>query len=260
MALFDDTRSDWGAVAPANHLSAVAASRRTEFYNHYDGGSDLGLADEEHSACLVKVKQDQKFHMGPQRGWSDIGYNGLICQHGRAIEGRGIDYVGAHCPDHNTSAYGFQFMVGGDESPTPAAYARMRRLYDDCVERSGHPLAKRGHRDGNATTCPGDLIYAWLEAGMTASEEDFLSALTDEQQRNLYNRVMGGIPAGSAVGRVDAAGKPARLLDTGDGGYLLAKIQASASDPAAIAAAIPADIAQQVANELAKRLNSPEVS
>lgn len=91
-------------------------------------------------------------------------------------------------------------------------------------------------------------------------EEDFLSALSEAEQRNLYNRVMGGIPAGSAVGRVDAAGKPARLLDTGDGGYLLTKIQDAAVDPAAIAAAIPADVAQQVANELAKRLNSPEVS
>lgn len=164
--MFDDTRADWGASKPRGALSFVATSARSEFFSHYDGGSPLGLAARPHSACLDRVKQDQAFHMNGN-GWTDIGYNGLVCQHGRAIEGRGIDYVGAHCPDHNLTGYGWQFMVGGDESPTPAAYARMRRAYDDCVKRSG-PLAKKGHRDGLATACPGDIIYRWIRAGMEA--------------------------------------------------------------------------------------------
>lgn len=164
--MFDDTRADWGALRPSGPVYSVPASTRAEFFNHYDGGHPLGLAKGPHSACLVQVKADQQFHMHGN-GWSDIGYNGLVCQHGRAIEGRGIDTVGAHCPDHNRSGYGWQFMVGGSESPTPAAYARMRRAYDDCVKRSG-PLAKKGHRDGYATACPGDIIIKWVRAGMPA--------------------------------------------------------------------------------------------
>lgn len=165
MSIWDDTRADWGATRTSG-MAFVAANRRTEFFNHYNGADPLNLADKPHSACLAKVKADQTFHRGPQRGWSDIGYNGLICQHGRAIEGRGLDWAGAHCPDHNTSGYGIQFQVGGNEAPTQAAKNRMRRLYDDLSDRSGRRLAMKGHRDGLATLCPGDVVYAWVKAGM----------------------------------------------------------------------------------------------
>lgn len=177
--IWDDTRADWGA-APSGSMHSAPPATRTEFFNHFDGGHLLGLLDadddgdvdaDDHVACLRRVKSVQTFHQGPSRGWSDIGYNGLVCQHGRAIEGRGLDYVGAHCPDHNRTGYGIQFMVGGDEEPTQAAKNRMRRLYDDCSARSGRPLAKRGHRDGLSTECPGDVVYAWVRAGMPASSE-----------------------------------------------------------------------------------------
>lgn len=168
MSIWDDTRADWGAT-PTSGMAFVPAARRDEFFNHYDGANPLGLADQPHSACLAKVKADQRFHMGPSRGWSDIGYNGLICQHGRAIEGRGLDYAGAHCPDHNTRGYGIQFQVGGNEAPTQAAKDRMRRLYDDLCKRSGRKLAMKGHRDGLATLCPGDIVYSWVKAGMPVS-------------------------------------------------------------------------------------------
>lgn len=168
MSIWDDTRADWGATSTSG-MAFVPAARRDEFFNHYDGANPLGLANQPHSACLAKVKADQRFHMGPSRGWSDIGYNGLICQHGRAIEGRGLDYAGAHCPDHNTRGYGIQFQVGGNEAPTQAAKDRMRRLYDDLCKRSGRQLAMKGHRDGLATLCPGDIVYSWVKAGMPAS-------------------------------------------------------------------------------------------
>lgn len=174
MGLFDDTRADWNA-GPRNGTPVyVPPAKRTEFYNHYDGGEILGLLDADHDGdvdatdharCLARVRDVQRFHIDG-RGWVDIGYNGLVCPHGRAIEGRGIDYSGAHCSGHNTSAYGIQFMVGGAEVPTPAAYARMRTLYNACTQRSEHYLDKRGHRDGYATECPGDGIYAWVKAGM----------------------------------------------------------------------------------------------
>lgn len=177
MALFDDTRADWNASKGRSMYPAPPATR-SEFYNHYDGEQLLDLLDfdddgdvdaDDHAACLRRVKAVQTFHQGPSRGWSDIGYNGLVCQHGRAIEGRGADVVGAHCPNHNQSAYGFQFMIGGNEQPTQAAKNRMRRLYDDCSARSGRQLAKRGHRDGFSTLCPGDVVYEWVRKGMPAS-------------------------------------------------------------------------------------------
>lgn len=105
------------------------------------------------------------------RGWSDIGYNALICSHARLIEGRGRDVVGAHCTGHNSAAVGVQFMVGGDEKPTPEMYARARRFYDECCRAGGRTLRKLGHRDGFATSCPGDVIEAWVKAGMPAKTD-----------------------------------------------------------------------------------------
>lgn len=40
---------------------------------HYDG-ADQGLADKDHSACRTYWKNIRNFHIGPNRGWLDIGY------------------------------------------------------------------------------------------------------------------------------------------------------------------------------------------
>ena len=48
-------------------------------------------------------------------------------------------------------------------------------------------------------------------------------ALTDAEQRRILDaahRIMGGIPAGSAEGRTNPDGKPARILDSADGDFL----------------------------------------
>jgi hypothetical protein len=198
----------------------------------------------DHAGCLARVKQDQAFHMD-SNGWSDIGYNGLVCQHGRAIEGRGIDYVGAHCPDHNTTGYGFQFMVGGAQQPTDAAKARMRRLYDDATAHSKRTLAKRGHRDGFATACPGDQIYAWVKAGMPAPvEEDIVTpadikAIADEVlKRTVKDSAGNDVPVGAALGYILRNSAAAVTEGRDARAALIAAVKAGQQAPAADADAI----------------------
>lgn len=85
----------------------------------------------------------------------------------------------------------------------------------------------------------------------------FLMALTDKQQTDLYNRIMGGIPAGSAEGRFNPDGSPARVFDSGDGDYLRQLIELVLGrqlTAEAIAQAIPDGIAQGVIDRLAERL------
>ncbi len=248
--MFDDLRSAWGARKPTRKPTYVSPSKRTEFMAHYDGGSPLNLPT--HADCLARVKADQVFHMDG-RGWSDIGYNGLVCQHGRAIEGRGIDYSGAHCPDHNTPAYGWQFMVGGSQVPTTAAYARMARAQADCAARSGHSLRKLGHLDGFATACPGTAIQAWVRAGMPSpapvQEEDMANVTDAEKARLLqaadlvsgllrerYYVLTDGVLSLAEKGASGA--QKAYVLDTIDGNTLSGRIAAAALDPAELKAAI----------------------
>lgn len=164
MPLLDDTRTTWSARPPTGTLNPVAPTSRTETYLHYIGSTHLALATKPHSACLAQLREYQRQHQA--KGWKDLGYNAAVCPHGRAIEGRRLDVVGAHCPRHNLSAYGALLLLGGDEQPTMVQKARTVQLLRSLDTRSGRALDKDGHRDGTATECPGDVIYAWLTAGL----------------------------------------------------------------------------------------------
>jgi hypothetical protein len=177
MPIFDDPRSAWNA-APATNPITVPINERTEFFNHYYGGAmNYGAAQVDHFTCLQMVKNIQHDHMtDPAKEWSDIGYNGLVCNHGRAIEGRGIDIQGAQAAGHNRSGWGFMFFVGGDEVPSVAAFNRMAALYDtlngmvdDNYNSTGTgvpSLAKKIHSDAQPTSCPGIPVTEWVRGGM----------------------------------------------------------------------------------------------
>lgn len=151
------SRKEWGARAPRSR-STVNWGARTEFIVHYSEGP-----------TTQSVRSIQNFHMDT-RGWSDIGYNFLVDVQGRIYEGRGWLTVGAHAPDHNASGIGV-CMIGRDGDATPAAKASIRAVYDEACRRAGRNLAKLGHRDVYATSCPGDQLYAWVRAGMPAEQD-----------------------------------------------------------------------------------------
>lgn len=101
------------------------------------------------------------------RDWSDIGYNMLVRgSNGTVYEGRGLDVLGAHATDHNTSGIGV--CITGDDGRilTPAVKRAVRELYDQACARAGRRLAMRVHRDVGQTACPGDDITAWVRKGM----------------------------------------------------------------------------------------------
>ncbi len=145
-------RSGWGARAPRS-TTTTSWSQRTEFIVHYSLGP-----------TTQSVRAIQDFHMDGQ-GWSDIDYNFLVDVAGRIYEGRGWLGVGAHAPDHNTSGIGV-CMIGRDGDSTLAAKRAIRWLYDEACRRAGWNLAKLGHRDVYATSCPGNELHAWVRAGM----------------------------------------------------------------------------------------------
>jgi hypothetical protein len=152
------SREEWGARAPRSR-STVSWGDRTEFIVHYSEGP-----------TTQSVRSIQNFHMDT-RGWSDIGYNFLVDVQGRIYEGRGWLTVGAHAPGHNASGIGV-CMIGRDGDATSAATRSIRALYDEAGRRAGRNLAKLGHRDVYATSCPGDQLYAWVRAGMPAEIEE----------------------------------------------------------------------------------------
>lgn len=156
------SRSTWGASAWRGTPASVPLSRRTEFYVHYDGGHPVTRT----GYAIMRAIEAQ--HIG--QGWSGVGYHFVVDQQGNIYEGRGWGLVGAHCPNHNTSGIGVQIAIGGDQKPSEKALAACRALYELACKKTGKTLAKRGHRDGFATLCPGSTLYAWVQAGMPAGD------------------------------------------------------------------------------------------
>lgn len=162
MSLVESTRADWGAT-PNTWDYPVQPSRRVRRVWHWAGGRVGLLKSESHSNCLHQVKAWETFHRS--KGFGGIGYNFLICPHAMAIEGRGRDWVGAHCPGWNTEGYGIQFMVGGDELVSSEMFARGVKLAQDLELASGHDLWDNGHGEGVSTSCPGVQVQTWVNAG-----------------------------------------------------------------------------------------------
>ncbi|WP_404949116.1 peptidoglycan-binding protein [Streptomyces sp. ARC14] len=155
-------RATWGAKPWNGTPASVSLSRRTEFYVHYDGGHPVTRT----GYAIMRAIEAQ--HLG--QGWAGVGYNFVIDQQGTIYEGRGWDLQGAHCPEHNVTGIGVQFALGGSQKPSAKALAACRALYEKACQKTGRSLAKRGHKDGFATLCPGPTLYAWVRAGMPAGE------------------------------------------------------------------------------------------
>jgi hypothetical protein len=134
------------------------------------------------------------------RRWADIGYNYLIDEAGRIYEGRyardfwngatpsadnpaGLTVAGGHAKYHNAGSMGIALLgTFTSQSPTPAARAALVRLLawaaaKYAIDPHGastyvNPLTGvtrttpniTGHRDYQATGCPGGVLYAQLPA------------------------------------------------------------------------------------------------
>ncbi|MFD7560130.1 N-acetylmuramoyl-L-alanine amidase [Streptomyces sp. NPDC059835] len=150
------SRAEWGA-RPAKDVTRVDPSARTGFTVHYSDGP-----------TTQSVRQIQNYHMD-SNGWSDIGYNFLVDDTGRIFEGRGWYVQGAHASGWNTSHIGVCF-IGEDGDATERAYSSIRALYDQANILAGRKLEKTYHGGlpGNATSCPGAKLRAWVQNGMPA--------------------------------------------------------------------------------------------
>ncbi|MFE7072536.1 peptidoglycan-binding protein [Streptomyces sp. NPDC057620] len=156
------SRATWGAHAWNGTPASVPLSKRTEFFVHYDGGTHITRT----GYAIMRAIEAQHVN----QGWSGVGYNFVVDQAGNIYEGRGWGLQGAHCPNHNVSGIGVQIAIGGDQEPSAKALAATRALYEEACRKTEKTLAKKGHKDGFATACPGGLLYAWVKAGMPAGD------------------------------------------------------------------------------------------
>ena len=156
------TRAQWGAAAPRGTGNALGDP--TGVTVHWEGPK---IGSRPASQCAALVRSIQAFHQNG-RGWSDIAYNLVVCEHGDVFEGRGASRGNAAngTDAGNRSRYSVCALVGqGDPTPDALkagvldAVAYLRRA-------SGRALPTVDcHSDWFNTSCPGPELRAWVKGG-----------------------------------------------------------------------------------------------
>ena len=179
-------RSAWGADSVPPRSAPGYGVVQMGFVHHTVTANDY-TPDQSASIVLGIAK----YHRDTN-GWNDIGYNFLVDQYGQVFEGRagGVEQavIGAHAQGYNSQSTGVAVLGTFSDIPiAEAAMAAITRLLGwklslhgvpceggltivsggGSLNRypSGTPVALQrisGHRDGDATACPGNGLYAQL--------------------------------------------------------------------------------------------------
>jgi hypothetical protein len=164
------TCNEWGA-RPPNGTITVENHKPTYIVVHHTAGgnsSDLSLAH------AYQISRDiQNFHMDG-RGWIDSGQQLTNSRGGHITEGRhrsveildgGTRHVqGANVGNHNSEVIGIENEgLYSTVDVTPQLWDSLVQLVAYIAQSYGiSPDMIRGHRDFNATECPGEVLYERL--------------------------------------------------------------------------------------------------
>lgn len=162
-------RGSWNARPPSSPIQVLnnAPSYIVVHHTATPNSTDYSL---DHGLNLSKSIQN--YHMD-SNGWIDTGQQLTISRGGYVMEGRdrtpesiaaGQHVVGTHVANYNSSA------IGIENEGTYTSASPTQALTDSLVETLAwlcgayglNPSAIVGHRDFNATACPGDVLYAML--------------------------------------------------------------------------------------------------
>jgi N-acetylmuramoyl-L-alanine amidase-like protein len=229
-------RSAWGADSvpprtdPDYGVVQLAFVHHTVTANSYrpqdSAGIVLGIA---------------RFHRD-SNGWNDIGYNFLVDRYGQVFEGRagGVQnaVVGAQAQGYNAQSTGIACLgTFSSVAQTEAGMDALARLIGWKLSLHGVPVDGRvtivsnggvtnrfpagadvrlhrisGHRDGDATSCPGDVLYRQLgdlrrRAALYAGPISNITVSALAHQQGLAPTALSGVlrfadgssPAGAAL-------------------------------------------------------------
>lgn len=155
-------RAGWGA-APGQPIRNAMVAKPTGVVIHWEGPK---MGTYSHSRCAAVVKGIQRFHMGSSRGWADIAYSLLVCQHGVIYEGRGRGKAQAAqgTTSGNVNYYSICCLVG-EGDPQSAALLEGVKAAADMARSWGAGNVVKGHRDFVSTSCPGNTLYSHVQRG-----------------------------------------------------------------------------------------------
>lgn len=159
------TRSQWGA-RPANGTGNALGSPKGVTV-HYEGPK---MGSRTHDKCAALVRSIQRYHQ-VTKGWSDIAYNLVVCEHGSIFEGRGAHRGNAANGSTASNLVRFSVcaLVGAGDATPVAMLDGIRDAIDYLRKVGGAGSVIDCHSDHRATACPGDALRAWVRKGAPRS-------------------------------------------------------------------------------------------
>jgi hypothetical protein len=170
-------RSTWGAAKPRADRMDKNKGGYTRITVHHSADPNPVELDGTTAKTYEAVREIQKAHMdGQKTHYGDIGYHFVIDPYGRVLEGRDLEWQGAHAyGDNNIQNIGICLIGNFDqEKPTQAALDALRREIEGL--RAKYDIPKDhvlGHRELRHTDCPGKYLMEWVQSyrGTAASAE-----------------------------------------------------------------------------------------
>ncbi|MGH2949488.1 MAG: peptidoglycan recognition protein family protein, partial [Solirubrobacteraceae bacterium] len=186
-------RSAWGGDSVPPREGPIYGEVQVAFVHHTVTTNDY--APEDSAGIVLGIA---RYHRDGNR-WNDIGYNFLVDKYGQVFEGRagGIDQpvVGAQAQGYNSVSTGIACLgTFTSVAQSPEGMDALARLIGWKLSTHGIPTEGTvtvtsaggssnrypagtpvtferisGHRDANATSCPGDVLYTQLEELRTAA-------------------------------------------------------------------------------------------
>lgn len=159
------TRTEWGAPLTADWTPDIVPVDRIVVH-HTATSVDMN----DPAATIRAIYYDHAYN----REWTDIGYNFIIDPYGTIYKGRAGDVgvIGA-AQIPNTGAISISILGNYmEQEPTQASLDSLTKLAGFLADMNEVDLDTRlwGHRDVNATACPGTYLYNKLDAVANSAE------------------------------------------------------------------------------------------
>jgi hypothetical protein len=154
-------RQQWQARPPRKQPQQLRQQGQRGLAVHHSGSKHE--RKDDHAQCAGVVQAIQRFHQDA-RGWSDIAYSWLSCQHGYLFEGRGLGFrTAANGTDAGNDAWHAVCWLGdgagfvADDSNTRPLHAAVGLV------RSWNARATLvwPHLRLRSTECPGRALRQW---------------------------------------------------------------------------------------------------
>ncbi|MEG0309240.1 MAG: peptidoglycan recognition family protein [Clostridium sp.] len=186
------SRTEWNArpIDYENLTLLSGVSKKYILVHHTAGLTDRGeFSDGE------KMRAIQQAHLNSLYG--DIGYNFMVGYYGSIMEGRSLDFVGAHCNTNSKNYDSIGVCVSGNfelitQSLTnDAKDSLISSLIYLCNKYNISPNNIKGHKDYGPTDCPGKSLYQQLPS-IISTVSKYVTNSNTEKVNVTYQIYTGG--------------------------------------------------------------------